>query len=68
MIINCHLFFYIYNWFKEFNDKWEKGEKEEIKKSYETFENFNEIINIKLNETLNTNFPKIIMDDVDDDF
>ena len=60
--------FYIYNLFKEFNDKWEKGEKEEIKKSYETFENFNEIINIKLNETLNTNFPKIIMDDVEDDF
>ena len=44
------------------------NQKEEIKKSYETFENFNEIINIKLNESLNTNFPKIIMDDVDDDF
>ena len=60
--------FYIYNLFKEFNDKWEKGEKEEIKKSYDTFEDFNKIINTKLNETLNTNFPKIIMDDVDDDF
>ena len=59
---------YIYNLFEEFDNKWLQNKKDFVKKSYETYDSFNNILNIKLKELLNKNFKNIVTEEIDDDF
>jgi len=58
---------YIYNLFEEFHEKWSSNKKW-VKEQYDTYDNFNDILNIKLKELLKQNFKKIVTEVIDDEF
>jgi hypothetical protein len=65
---NYHYPSYIIKLFQEFDTKWSNGDKQVVKNSYETYDSLNEILKSKLNNVLDSNFFKIITEDVDEDF
>ena len=58
---------YIYNLFEEFHEKWSSNDNW-VREQYETYDSFNDILNIKLKELLNKNFKKIVTEEIDDEF